>query len=355
MRPCLGLPVLALLVVGASTTPRDAAAQMAVTGRAATLEVGGRLHTQYHASSLEVADNDFFIRRARLRADAAIDDWIGGTLMVDFAGGQAALQDVFVRFEVSETFNVSVGQIKRAFDLFELHSSTDLSLIERTGAIGGLSTCAGVASICSYSRFTEQLSYAGRDQGVRVEGASGTLSYQITATNGTGINVGDENDLKSFSGRVTLASSELLRTSAQLAFHDYVGPGDENATAVAWGGDVEYGTWRDGLLVQGGVVIGDNWALLDPTDDPAGFVTLQAVASYYRPLDGERIVGVEPLARLSYGDPNMDGDDDGGLLFTPGFMAYFGGRNKIGANLDVYAPQTGDTEWSFKVQTFLYF
>jgi hypothetical protein len=345
-----------MTVATASATPRDASAQIAtVTGRAGSLQLGGRLHSQYSASSIEAADNDFFLRRARLRVDAEITDWISGTVMTDFAAGQADLQDVFVRFELSDAFNVSIGQLKRAFDLFELHSSTDLSLIERTGAIEGLAVCSGVGSICSYSRFTEQLRYAGRDQGVRIEGASGTLSYQVTVTNGTGIGIGDENDLKSFSGRVTLASSEVLRTSAQLAFHDYVGPGDENATAVAWGGDVEYGTWRDGLLVQAGVVFGDNWELLDAEDDPMGFLTLQGVASYYRPLEGDRIVGVEPLARLSYGDPNLDGDDDGGLLFTPGVMAYFSGRNKIGANLDVYSPQTGDTEWSLKVQTFLYF
>lgn len=328
---------------------------MAVTGRGATLEIGGRLHTQYSASSIEAADNDFLIRRARITADATIDDWITGRIMTDFASGQAVLQDVYVRFEISEAVNVSVGQFKRSFDLFELSSSNDLSLIERDGRIEGLATCAGVGSICSYSRFTEALRYAGRDQGLRVEGASGSLSYQLSATNGTGIGLSDDNDLKSFSGRVTLASSEMLRASAQLAFHDYVGPGDENATAVAWGGDVEYGTWRDGLLLQAGVVVGDNWALLDAEDEPLGFVTLQGVASFYRPLDGDRIVGIEPLARLSYGDPDTDSEEDGGLLFTPGVMAYFGGRNKVGANLDVYSPQTGDTEWSFKVQTFLYF
>lgn len=355
MRRNVRLFLFAAAVVAASAAPRGSAAQMAVTGREATLEIGGRLHTQYSASSIEAADNDLFIRRARIRADATIDDWITAVVMTDFAPGQATLQDVFVRFELSEALSVSVGQLKRAFDLFELHSSTDLSLIERTGAIEGLSTCSGVGSICSYSRFTEELQYAGRDQGVRVEGTSGSLSYMISATNGTGIGFSDENDLKSFSGRVTLASSEMLRASAELAFHDYVGPADENATAVAWGGDVEYGTWRDGLLLQGGVVVGDNWELLDVDDEPLSFVTFQGVASFYRPLTGDRIVGIEPLARLSYGDPNTDGDDDGGLLFTPGVMAYFGGRNKVGANIDVWSPQTGDTDWSLKLQTFLYF
>ena len=59
--------------------------------------------------------------------------------------------------------------------------------------------------------------------------------------------------------------------------------------------------------------------------------------------------------RLSHADPDSDAADDGGLLFTPGLMLYVTGKNKIGFNVDVYSPQTGDTEWSFKLQSFLYF
>ncbi len=66
-------------------------------------------------------------------------------------------------------------------------------------------------------------------------------------------------------------------------------------------------------------------------------------------------VAVEPLARVSWADPDADADDDAGLLLTPGLLAYVGGRNKIGANVDVYSPQGGETEWSLKVQTFLHF
>jgi hypothetical protein len=36
-------------------------------------------------------------------------------------------------------------------------------------------------------------------------------------------------------------------------------------------------------------------------------------------------------------------------------MFYFEGKNKIGANLDVYSSQAGVSELSLKVQTFLYF
>jgi len=59
--------------------------------------------------------------------------------------------------------------------------------------------------------------------------------------------------------------------------------------------------------------------------------------------------------RISYADPDSDSSDDGGLIFTPGLMFYVSGKNKVCANLDIWSPQTGDTEFSFKVQSFLYF
>ena len=143
--------------------------------------------------------------------------------------------------------------------------------------------------------------------------------------------------------------------SGQLGLHDYVDP-DGNAKAFAFGGDVDYGTWRDGLHLRGSLVAGDNWLDLEAgTLDAATFLTFQAIGTYYFPMDHERLDGIEPLARVSFGDPNTDADDDGGILVTPGIMFYVTGRNRIGANLDIYSPQAGDKEFSFQIETTLYF
>lgn len=351
MRRCLVL-LAAVLALG---LPLSVSAQFSVTGRGASLRIGGRLHTQYSVSSIDAATNDFFIRRARLIVDLTVNDFLSGRVQPDFAGGGAALQDVYAQLNFSPEFQVQVGQFKRAFDLFELSSSTDLSLVERDGRIEGYGACSGVGSVCSYSRLTEALDFAGRDLGIRLEGESGSVSYIASLTNGTGINTADENGRKSASGRVTFAISDNVRASGQVALHDYVDPADEDANAIAFGGDVEVGTWRDGLLFQAGIVTGDNWELDPVTSSPPSFLTFQGVASYYYPIDSERVVGIEPLARISYGDPNTDVADDNGLLVTPGFMVYIMGRSKIGANFDIYSPATGDKEFSFKLQTFLYF
>jgi hypothetical protein len=334
--------------------PLPLSAQLTVSGRGASLRIGGRLHSQYAMSSVDGATDDFFIRRARIIADLTINDFLTGRVQTDFAGGTATLKDAYASLNFSDGFQLAFGQFKRAFDIFELASSTDLSLIERDGRVAGVNDC-GANRGCTYSRLTEHLEYADRDVGIRVEGESGSVSYMATLTNGTGVNVPDENDGKSASGRLAFAVNEDVTIAGQVALHDYIDPAAETSTAVAFGGDVQFGTWRDGLLVQGAIVSGENWDAQAPGQDAPKFLTFQGVASYYIPVDNERVVGIEPLGRISWADPDTDTDDDQGLLITPGFMVYIMGRSKIGANVDIYSPAVGDKEFSFKIQSFLYF
>lgn len=346
------------LILTAAATLVGAAglsAQTTISARSASIKIGGRLQSQFATSSVDGSNPEFFFRRARLIADITVNDFLDARIQPEFAGGSAELKDAYVRFKFSPVFQVSMGQFKRAFDLFELSSSTDLSLIERDGRVGGVGGCSGVGGVCSYSRFTEKLGFSDRDQGIRVQGEQGTVAYEVTVTNGTGANEGEENEGKSYSGRLSLELTPALTMSGQYAFHDYVKPGDDNTLAAAWSADLQYGTWRDGLLVQAAVVQGDNWKKLNSGGVPASFKAFQAVASYYAPMSGDRVTGVEPLVRVSYGDPDTGLGDDGGVVFTPGLMFYIVGKNKIGANVDIWTPQTGDTEYSFKIQSFLYF
>lgn len=334
--------------------PAVAEAQTSITARGADLRIGGRLHTQYGSSFVDGTASDFSIRRARLIVDGSFGEFVSGRVQADFARG-GSLQDAWIRLNFSDGFRLSFGQFKRAFDLFELSSSTDLSLIERTGQVVGYDMCTGVGRLCSYSRLTEALGFAGRDTGVKVDGASGQLSYMATITNGTGIGTPDVNDRKSFSGRLSLTATDNVVVSVNAAAKDYVDPMAESAFALAFGGDVQVGTWRDGLLVQAAVVSGENWRSLDVNDVPGSVLTAQVAASYYVPLEGDRIIGIEPVGRISVADPDDGIDEDGGLLITPGLMLYFSGKNKIGFNYDYYAPAIGDGVSMFRLGTFLYF
>ena len=64
---------------------------------------------------------------------------------------------------------------------------------------------------------------------------------------------------------------------------------------------------------------------------------------------------VEPVARVSWGDPDRGVAADGGLLITPGLALHFQGRNKVAANVDLWRPQEDGTEWGLKAQAYLYF
>lgn len=330
-------------------------AQTEIFARGATLRIGGRLHTQYFSSFVDEKQSDFFVRRARLIVEGTFTDFITGRFQTDFAFGRARLLDAYIRMNFSDGFQLSFGHLKRAFDIFELASSTDLSLIERTGVVVGYNQCTGVGRLCSYSRLTEGLLLSGRDTGIRVGGSFGRVSYEATITNGTPLAAPDVNNAKSFAGRVSFLATDNVQVSGNATYKDYLDPDDETAYAFAWGGDVQVGTWRDGLLLQVALVAGDNWRSLDAQYVAGKFVTGQVAASYYFPIDNDRIIAIEPIGRISVADPDGTVDADGGTLLTPGVMFYFLGKNKFGFNYDYYRPRTGDSVSSFRFATFLYF
>jgi hypothetical protein len=335
--------------------PASAQAQFVVLGRAATFTFGGRLHVQYENSSPESADpSGVFLRRARFIAEVDVGDWMDARVQPDFSGGEAQLQDAWIRVSLHPSLRVSMGQFHRAHEGFERTSSTELPVIERDGRVSGVRECAGVGGACSLSRLVGRLRFAGRDAGVRAEGRLGErVRYEATLTNGTGTNVGDENDAKSFSGRLSVTVAEGIELSGFYGVHDHPDSGDEDEAAYAGSGgvDVAIGSFREGFRLQASVVQGENW-LLAPD---ATFRAASATAAWYRPLASARFAAWEPSVRVGWADPDDGGEDDQALLVTPGVMVYVAGRNRVGLNVDVYDPAGADSAWSLKVQSYLYF
>ncbi len=350
-------PIVLIAVLSPAANPL--AGQVPIQSRATEITITGRVHTQFNTTSVDAEPgSEFLIRRARLTAVVKIDDFISGKIQPDYGEGKITLRDAYLRMSLSPSFRITVGQFKRPFDLFELTSSTRTLVIERTGRITGVDQCAGPGGICSLSRFTEELQYSDRDIGVLLNGRSheGQVSYSVSVTNGTGANKADENGAKSFTGRLTYSPSDRLAISGNVAVHDYVDDlAADNDYATAFGGDLQIGDFAGGLHVRAGLVVGDNWRSLR-AGDPTTFLTAQGVVAYKAPVRGSRRVSaVEPLFRVSWGDPDTDLADDDGWLLTPGFVAHFSGRNKIAANVDIWSPSTGGSEWSLKVQSYLHF
>lgn len=323
-------------------------------------ELGGRLHLQWNTTSAEQGSrSEFVLRRARIWVGTWVNDWIDGAVQVDAAGGSASARYAFVRLSLSPAARISFGQLKRAFDVFELTSSADVLVVERDGDVRGAFDCAGVGGVCSYSRFSEKLLFSSLDVGAFLEGesAGGKLAYLLSATNGPGLNAADENGAKSVSGRVEWLLLPESRLGMNAGLHDYPNPAtlrDAHARAMAL--DLEVGDFAKGFHLQAGVMTGENWLNLDGQGKASRFLTWQGIATYRIPVDGDgRVRAVEPLGRVTWADPNQRAASDGGLVLTPGLVLHFQGKNKMGANLDLWRPQAGGTVWGLKAQTYLYF
>jgi hypothetical protein len=349
-----------VVVLGFISQPGRAQAQVEIRSRAMRLTATGRIHAQYNTTSMpgELA-TQFVLRRARFVAEVRVNDVVDGKVEPDFGDGKIDLKDAYVRFNLAPAFRLKFGQFKRPFDIFQLHSSTETLIIERAGDIRGVSTCAGPGGLCAFSRFSEKLKYSDRDIGVMVDGAStsGKVSYAVSMPNGAGRNFDDENGTKSYTGRVELQPTGKLRLGGHLGIHDYVNDVTTNDEyAVAAGADIEVGDMVAGVHMHAGVLAGQNWQNLDATGDPSTFATAQIALAYKQPLTSSQVVeAIQPLGRVSWGDPDSDGADDAGWLFTPGLVLFVTGRNKIAANVDIWVPGLGGTEWSFKMQSYLHF
>lgn len=334
------------------------AAQVQVRSQAVEIRLTGRVQTQFNATSVAgERRTEFLIRRARFTAEVQLTDFVSGKIEPEYGENRVQLRDVWLRLTFSPALRATFGQFKRPFDLFELTSSTDILVIERAGRIRGVSGCRGPGGVCSLSQLTEKLQFSDRDIGMMLDGAdrTGKVGYMIAVTNGVGHNTFDENGAKSFSGRVRVTPRSNLTIAGNVALHDYVDllTGDE--FALAWGGDVEIGNYDRGLHVQTGVVGGENWLNLLAAG-PSTFLTAQGIASYKLvPAPNRYVTGIEPLVRLSWGDPDTDVADDYGVLITPGLVFHFAPWNKLAVNADVWSPAQGSTEWSLKVQSYFFF
>lgn len=85
-------------------------------------------------------------------------------------------------------------------------------------------------------------------------------------------------------------------------------------------------------------------------------MTAQGIISYRIPLRStDRLSASEPLGRIGWADPDTDAAAAGGLLMTPRIAFHLTEGNMLVANIDVWSPSSGSTQWSFKAQSFLHF
>lgn len=350
-----GLAVVVGTAIAVASQPLSAQ-ELKFKTDALELEFSGRVHMQFNTSSVSgVRSSEFLLRRVRMTADVKINDFVSGRIQPEYAITSVRVRDVWARLTFSPTFRMTFGQFKRPFDVFALTSSTQILVVERTGSVRGVPTCGGVG-FCSYSGLSEGLLFSDRDAGVLIDGGAGSWDYAFSVTNGTSQFVKEENGTKSYAGRAAFLAAEGVKIGANLTYKDYVNDVTGNDDyAAAYAVDVDIGNFNSGLHVQAGVMGGQNWRNLDVAGDASNFATAQAIVTYKTPVTHSYVSAIEPVARVSWANPDTDTASDGAWLFTPGVQFFFVGRNKISANIDIYVPDAGDTELSLKVQSYLHF
>jgi hypothetical protein len=340
----------------------------------------GRVQVQYNTTSVSeedvaaggsevVAASTFETRRVRLGVRLTIDDWIEGMLEPDFALGRLQLRQVWMNLGIDPAFELRVGQFKKPFSLIQLTSSLETSAIERGLRIRELGEAyavadAGAASpvlgtwggdpvLAEEQELLDVFGYMGYELGAMAHGQLGSLSYSVGVFNGTGADSRDENDGKSYAGRLVWSAPTSLPVAVGAGVsHHEVSTSSGLVDGTAFEVDLELGDFRrEGLHLIAEATTGTNLAVDE------SFAAAQAMVSLFRPTSGERIEGIEPAFRVSWGDPDREADDDAGMLITPGINLYFMGRTRLMLNWDVYMPQGDrfDTKHALRAQAQLAF
>lgn len=153
-----------------------------------SLKIGGWLQAGYRASDkADIANNEFFVRRARLDIRGVLEDDWGYRLYGAFEGSSAKLQEGWLEYRANNAFRVRLGQIKAPFSLETMYSARWTSLIERS---------LGATNMIP-----------GEDLGLMVFGSffDKKASYALSVHNGQGKNAVDNNSNKEVAGRLTIS------------------------------------------------------------------------------------------------------------------------------------------------------
>lgn len=343
--------LLAASVLFALAAAAPAAAQgftVATPDSSARITFNGRIQSIFNTTSVDdepVARME--LRRVRLEANLFFGRLVQAKIQPEYAGSRVSLRDAYVRFNIDPALQLWAGQAHRPFGIITPISSARMLPIERGVHI------RGVENKDSYDQYNliSFLNYSERDVGLQVRGeprnAPLGLTYAAGFFNGPAATTAPHAETWQGVARVALHPSRNVRLGASWSRIDHVSAGGdegpETREGQAWEADVELGSDRGGLHVVGEVSAGD----FDPFAG-AEFFGAQGWVGYRTGRLSSSVSAVEPLLRVSYGDPDVDDETEvdatGGTLITPGVNLWLGGLARIAVNWDVWNPQAEDQE-----------
>ena len=343
-----------VLVVAASGVllPTDARSQVVHAKGIDSLNVRANVQVQFNTTSVdEEPSSEWLMRRARLGLRGWIAGWIRADLEADFGRGDVQLTDGYLTLGFAPVFTLRAGHYKKPFNAHEMISSRELLVAERDGAPRG-------ADGPTPDGLVDDLRYSRRDVGLEWDGRHQRLQWAAGVWNGTGDNEIEDDDGKQLIARV---SAEVVpgwtASGAWTGLRISDPPDAEDASwyqavelAVTGGEHAEPG-WK----ALGQVMAGDNW---DPElggGDESSFLTLHGIVAYHVGLfETPFLIGVEPVARVGWADPDTDADDDQALLTTVGVNFFFDERLRTQVQADFLSPEEDD-EVALRIHTVLEF
>lgn len=333
--------------IPARAQQQPASPTFTVNGMEVTL--GARLQAQFNTSSVDsVPAADWFLRRARVELSTRYGPIVAGRLQADFAGNRVTLKDAYVRLNLHPALSVLAGNAHGPFGVVAQSHSGQMAPIERGVRIRGL------RARDEYALITD-LGYAERDLGLQLTGRPGRGTFYTAAfLNGPVHTVEGGERSYQLSARAGFQPISGVTVAGSWGRRDFVQTPNDSTPARsrgghAWAIDAEVGGYRAGPHAVAEVAFGD----ADPFADRR-FLGAQGWVSYRTKPLSSRIFSLEPLLRISHGDPDTardSPDEGGGTLITPGFNVYLGGLNRVMFGYDLWRGAHGAPNGqSFKAQ-----
>lgn len=317
-----------------------------------SLQIRANVQAQFNSTSVDdEASTAWLMRRARIALRMFAAGWIRADVEGDFGRGGARLTDGFVRLDFGPRFRIRAGQYKKPFDAQELISSRELLVIERDGLPRG-------ASLPTPNDLVKDLGYSDRDIGAEWHGDFGRAALTAGFWNGSGGNAVEADDGKQVGARLDVEGPAGWDLAAAWAGRRVSAPADEPEVDGTWRNAFELAAVRGDYAEPGfkglaQVFFGDGAPRDLPVADEelATFMALQAIAAWHLALfETPHLIGVEPMARFGWTDPDTDADDDEAMLWTAGVNLYHHRRVKTQIQVDHVRPSEGDGETAGRVQ-----
>jgi hypothetical protein len=325
---------------------------IATPDSSAKITFAGRVQTLFNTSSVDdVPAAQTELRRVRLEANLQLGELVYGKIQPEFAGSRVTLKDAYVRLNFHPAAQLWAGQAHRPFGAISPASTVRILPIEKGLRI------RGVRGAYDEYNLLLNLGYSERDVGLQLRGelkdAPLGLSYAAGFFNGPAQALAPEENTWQAVARIAARPASAVRLGVSWSRIDHVLEETEDEALLtregqAWAADVELGSDGGGPRLVAEATYGD----FDPFVD-AKFFGAQGWAGYRTGRVSERIAALEPLLRVSYGDPDVDGEAEldgarGGTLVTPGLNLWLGGLNRFALNWEVWSPDDGERVHSLK-------